>query len=142
MHSNVTQQRTSSTNQTRESDLTNNFGSHPLEAQDESTNFEHRVQVDTRESVLRRIFRTVLSTVMNAAVTIFGVGVGVGIILGDAYPVRSASSVNSIRTMGQSNSHERYESSDDVSSEELRNNDSVGRTRNRGETQESRLPAQ
>ena len=75
---------------------------------------------------------------MNAAVTIFGVGVGVGIILGDVYTVRSASNVNTTGMVGERTSHERYASSDDVSYEELSNNDYVGRS----ETQQSTLPAQ
>lgn len=108
MHSQVTEQPTSSqstTNQqSQERSFANNLETHSPQRQGESTSVDHQQQSleqETKNSILRRILKTTFTTAMNAAVTIFGVGVGVGMILGDTYTVRRTSNVNTMSISGE-----------------------------------------
>lgn len=46
---------------------------------------QQQSQYYSKRKQIQKVFETTVTTIMNAAVTIFGVGVGVGLILGDSF---------------------------------------------------------
>ena len=132
MHSQVTQLPTISESRRTAQESQERISTNTSDPNSPSVDQQQSLEHNTRTSFLRRILKTTLTAAMNAAVTIFGVGVGVGLILGDTYTVRRTSNTNTTAIQDNNESQNESEPREDIGND----------LSERSDNQRSILPAQ